>query len=202
MPHPTETVELVDRHFADLASLDFKSAAPEADVLAEFAGPLKRNRFSMVHTRLVTAANKTATLGAIGNRAGGIKLIELPEIAIAPRMARVRGSLSLSAGTATLTSGVVGVGSVIATGNVAVLNGTPTFMDIAVEKSFATIGAGATLPIDVVFGMGARTGVDGRSSGLDVHLNFAGIVGEATSNLVVAAGAIVDLFFDVAGVND
>lgn len=158
----------------------------------------QRERGGLAKIEITTTAAKTITLGAVGDRAGGVKLLDFGLMGIVPIMGRFRGDVSLSAGTATLANLVFGLGTVDATGDDnAVLTGTSTFIDLSGQRPGAAITpAGSTVAQDVMFGSpGTGQPVDGRAAAADLFLNAAGDVVTATTNLVIASGAVVELFF-------
>jgi hypothetical protein len=169
--------------------------AAETGVGASMQGLAESGGAGLNHLQLVTTAAKTITLGATGNRGGGVKLFEFDELGIVPVGARIRATVSLTAETATFGVGEYGLGTTVATGNIAVLSGTAGFQNLAKGTPGTAIGAAGAIDQDIIFGVGERTAVDGLDTGVSLHLNVAGAVGEATTNMTVAAGAIIDLWY-------
>lgn len=181
-------------HFiSKLNRLGLKRLASVTGTRVEVQGPTKTGNLGLVHLRIVTTADKTITLGATGNRSGGVKVAELPEIGVLPQAARIRGELTLTGATATASAGEVGLGSAAASAGAATLSGTSE--DLMEGVAGTAIEAAATVEIDVLSSGAHRPLLDKRDNGLDVHFNMATEVGVATTNATLKAGAIIDLWF-------
>jgi len=129
----------------------------------------------------ITQAVTTANLGF------GQQFLSFEKGLIQPLAARVEYDLA-SDGTATLASGEVGIGTVVASGAVNTL-ATATFEDF-MEGQAITALAAATPQTDEIFAGGVRTSpLDGLATAKDLFLNFAvdgGVGGDVTfSNIVV-----------------
>jgi len=130
--------------------------------------------------------------GAGTNKALGALLYTFPDGAHAHLVTKARVSAQVNGSTATDTP-VMGIGSVIASGSVAVLNGTATFMDYmtevampdcdGTEKKYGPLGATA----------GVLSGISLNDNGDEkkVHLNFADGWHASAGDELTATGTVV-----------
>lgn len=89
-------------------------------------------------TTVLTAGNNiTISVGGAGNLGVGTLVYTFPTINMAVTSARFRGSLTAAVTPA--ATPVIGLGSTIASGAVAVLNGTPAFHNIINESTSAAL---------------------------------------------------------------
>lgn len=191
--------------FADLL-LDLRRTGVNArtDVPAgTYASVVHQAKGGLVHTQITLLGDTTFTLGATGARAGGVKLLQFANpMGMIIVGAAGTGTFVLTAATATLTAGEVGLGTVVASGNVAVLGGTATFENIAegamslgAAAPLANVAAGATGSFRFNGGARPPVGDFGTTPTANaVFLNMASTVGVATSNVTFKAGCIFDIW--------
>lgn len=103
-------------------------------------------------------------------------------------------SLSLTAAGTAVAVAKVGLGSVIATGAVSVLNGTPTFMDRLTEQSVPTASTGGAVTVgvtNVTAGLATGIGLNVAASVKNVFLNTAATWNANNSGNLTATGTVV-----------
>ena len=106
----------------------------------------------------------------------GQAIYRLPSERVIPLAVKVELN-SVTGGTTTGPAGEVGIGPTVATGAVAVLNGTPGFENILTGQTLANHVAQTELASDVAASAGIVPGehpvIDGRAGDVDLHLNIA-----------------------------
>jgi hypothetical protein len=129
---------------------------------------------------------------AAGDKAYGKKIYTLPAGAQLVKASYMSVGLTTAGSTKTDTPDV-GIGSVIATGNVALLNGTATFEDYLTGQTAADVNGTATVAGPICATAGALTGIalNSAASAKTIHLNVAdgwnaGAVGALTATGTVA----------------
>lgn len=169
-----------------------------------YATVVHEAKSGVVHTVVTLTDDLTITLGAAGARAGGTKILQFAKpLGMVILATKVKGSLTPTAGTATFTAGEVGLGTTVASGNVAVLGGTAAFENIAhgaeslgAALALADTAAGATTSF--VITDGPRSGPVGdygtTPTSNCVYLNVATTVGVATSNVKIKAGTVIEIW--------
>lgn len=135
-----------------------------------------------IHIRIPDPYAIISNIGTGAALGGGVRLLDLPD-AFIPMAARITGLTSLSAATATLSSGEIGLGTVVASGLVSALNGTATFENILTGQALAAIGAGESIPRDVGAGPVAQVGTLGASTSIFLNAASAAL-GVATADLL------------------
>ena len=201
MPAKDPTIRLIHDTLRPVNKLDLLGGTANTSISYGAFSVSERQEAALVHLRFASTAAITVDLGTTtGNRTGSYKLADFPAFALQPLASRIKLTASLDAGTATYDMAEVGLGSVTATGNVAVLSGTATFEDIATGTAGSAITAGASVATDIVAAP-TTAGVifDGRSSSTDIFLNVAGALGVANADLVIASGMTVDVWGLVIG---
>lgn len=158
-----------------------------ADSIAE--GPF-------LHVYMLLTADLTlvsATGGAA--KAGGVQILDLGTGLLWPVKSRVKGSFKVT-GTGNSTAGEIGLGTVVATGAVAVLGGTPTFENI-LEGGVPALGNATAGGADVTFATGDlnRAEIGSVSTAPDVFVNAASTFAAGTGAFVLNAGTEIDLWF-------
>lgn len=97
------------------------------------------------HTSILTLASVAATIGDNASLGTGSLLYTFPAGEIIVDCAFISVGVNLTTGTPTTDTPEVGLGTVIATGAVAVLSGTSTFEDIITGTAAADIAGTATV---------------------------------------------------------
>jgi len=126
---------------------------------------------------------------AAANEAHGALLYTLP--AGAQVVTAMGFGIALQGGgTVDADTPVVGIGSVLANGAVAVLNGTATFMDYVTEQTAADCNGTTTNVGPIAATAGALTGIamNGPADAKTIHLNYAD--GWAGADTLLASGGV------------
>lgn len=127
-------------------------------------------RKTVITVPALTWATTTASLGI------GQAIYQFPEGFVLPVAARIVVNTTTGAGTST-TAGEVGLGTVVASGAVAVLSGTATFQDILDGKTLANQVASTALAQSVTAASGGTSGtqdvLDGSTTAKKIYLNHA-----------------------------
>lgn len=138
---------------------------------------------------VLTLTNVSYTVAAAANEAIGNLIYTFPAGAHIHEVMNMSVALQ-GGGTVDADTPVIGIGSVEATGAVAVLNGTATFMDYITEQTAADCGGTATTKMTAATA-GYGTGISLNESGdaKTVYLNIAD--GWAGADTVLASGTVV-----------
>ncbi len=152
----------------------------------------------VIHTKIVLTSDTVIISGAAAaaSKGGGTKLMDFPAGKLVPVASRVSGRLELSDAAMTTTAGEVGLGTVVATGAVAVLGGTATFEDILEGggPALGNITAGSVLSFAVYDDGRALVPASGVSGSLYLNAATAFATG-TTTNLLAKAGTEIEVYW-------
>jgi hypothetical protein len=139
MPSPIATSEIVKRNIAP-PNAGFPKTAPSISAVSwswDGVGGAIRGLCTF------NATTEVFDVGADNaNLADGIQIAALPAGVYLPIMSRVKGNLSSSLAAGENANGEIGLGTVVASGAVAVLGGTATFENWMDGQAIAAITAG------------------------------------------------------------
>jgi len=171
-----------------------------SDEIAEgVAGTLEHSaRFGMIRSSFkLTDTLVLVSQGSAAAKAGGAAIFTFPAVKIVPVAARIVGRLNLSAATATGTAGEIGLGSVVASGAVAVLGGTATFENILEGgvPALGNIAAGATIVAKTYDDFRAHLPTTANTFGGQLFVNAATTFAVAAADLRLLAGSEIDLWW-------
>lgn len=189
MPHATETKRLIsETKRGGVANTLPTGLAMTQDSFGLGGG------MSLVHVKLtVTAAFELFTGADNAAKGGGTKIYTVPAGKIVPIAAQTALVLSNSLALGEQTAGEIGIGSVVASGAVAVLNGTATFEDFMTGGTLGNLAAGGTVTANF---KGAGREPIGTSVAIDLFLNGATTFSdEAGAHDMVVDSGTIDLVF-------
>lgn len=200
MPSPTSTDHRIDRRIVDATASTLLATLPSGvngNVQFDAKG-------GSAHMRIQTTNSLTLiSAGTNAAKAGGIKIFDWPRGMLIPLGASIKGTLRLSTAAMSTTAGEIGLGSVVASGAVAVLGGTATFEDILEggQPALGNIAAAGTVTIGGTSGVVAddvRAFIDGRVTPVDMYLNAATtFANQPATDLTIDAGARIDVWFRI-----
>lgn len=146
---------------------------------------------SLVHLKLTVTEAFTLFTGADNAaKGGGTKIYDFPPGRIIPIAAQTNLVLSNSLGAGEQTAGELGLGSVVASGAVAILSGNALFENIMTAGTLGNLGAGLTIP--AAFVGAAREPIGDETTPVDLYLNAATTFSDeaAAHDMVVDSGTI------------
>jgi len=195
MPSEATTLNLIDRAPAKGLSLPFATPGSlKARWLWDSSGGALRG---LLH---FTGDEDLYSVGADGaNLADGIKILTLPAGAWTP--IRGRSYLTIKdSSTGAFAAGEIGVGTVQASGAVAVLGGTGTFKDWMVGQAIAPIPT-VTPTLQNLVGDATAGLTNVLSGSLDLYLNMAATFSAIGSahKAVIASGSQLEIWFHGIG---
>jgi len=138
-----------------------------------------------VHTTTLTAAAVALTIGDTAALADGALVYTFPAGVILVESAYISMGVTLTTGTPTTDTPDVGLGTVIATGAVATLDGTATFEDILTGQTAADIAGTATEAA------AAQSLLIPAASAHTVHFNIADTWANVDDTAATADGTII-----------
>lgn len=191
MPSPSATVETINR--VQLAGLSLPTRAPVLPIAwaHDTVGGALRSI-----GRFLEDVEAFSVGADAANLADGINILDLPAGFYQPRFGRFSGSLKNSLALGENAAGEIGVGTVIGSGAVATLGGTPTFEDWMDGQAIVAITAGATVAQNHA-GFGDANN-ESFGAALSLYLNIAaGFSDEASAHkIVVAKGSYIELHYN------
>lgn len=198
MPSPSETIRLV----SDIINTPGKTSS-NSIVLAN-AGTdqyASNGELSMIHTRIELGADLTL-VSAVDNAAkgGGAELFTFPAGYVTIHNARIEGSIGTSIADLTSTAGEIGLGTVVASGAVAVLGGTATFENILEGGRPNLDNVVADTDLDVKAGGTIRTSSIGTfAAAVSCFLNIASTWGNVAvaGDVVARKGMVIDIYWSI-----
>lgn len=165
------------------------SVADQSEVGRLETLPLKRVEID------VDSYSQAITNGAF---AFGRKIFDFQAGLIVPVAAALDITIDGSAGL-TATAGEIGLGTVVASGSVAVLSGTATFEDVALAGTMANLADGVD-GVEVHNIGGVRAPLNGQTTAKDLYLNIAStwVSSSDTANI---SGTVNLWYFDATDVD-
>jgi len=137
------------------------------------------------HITRLTLSSLALTIGDTAALADGVLIYTFPAGALIVDAAYMNVGVSLTTGTPTTDAPDVGLGSVIATGAVSVLSGTPTFEDILTGQTATDVAGTKTLAM-------VKTAlVIPAASAHTVHFNIADTWANVDDTAATASGTVV-----------
>jgi len=125
----------------------------------------------------------------------GQKIWDFQQAEVAIIGARVNCTVSTPTGLSS-TAGEIGLGSVVASGAVAVLGGTGTFEDIMTGHTVSNLVAGTPNTETHVAGIIAGS-LDGTATAKDVFLNYASTWNQTAAESVTISGTVEIFYVDL-----
>ncbi len=136
---------------------------------------------------VLTLAGVLPTITGGGAQAVGLKVFTFPSGTTRVKCTRMNVAITQSDGNINADQPEVGIGSVIATGSVSVLNGTTEFDDYVVEQTAANCTGTATEKAEDTVGAGLKLNEAGVKT---VHFNAADIWAASGDAAAIVSGEI------------
>jgi hypothetical protein len=144
----------------------------------------------IMHTTIITMSSVAYTIGDTAALADGALIYTLPAGALMVTSSYFSVGLTLTTGTPTTDTPEFGLGTVIATGVVATLDGTATFEDIHTGVASADV-AGTALVSALGPTVNAGAFIIPAASAHTVHFNIADTWANVTDTAATASGTVV-----------
>lgn len=193
MPSPGTTIDTI-RHELAKPGVGVARELPAGLAMTQDVTGLG-NKTSMVHVRLTVTAPFTLFTGADNAaKGGGTKIYDFPPGLVVPMAAKTALVLSNDLPAGEQTAGELGLGSVVATGAVAVLSGTATFENFLTGGTLGNLTAGNTITANFV-GTSREPIGDGVTP-VDLYLNAATTFSdEASAHSMVVDSGTIDIWY-------
>lgn len=193
MPSPSATVDLVKNTLASRGQ-GSANTLPTGLAMTQTVNSLA-GKLSLVHVRFTVTEAFTLFTGADNaSKGGGTKIYDFPAGRVIPLAAQTALVLSNSLPLGEQTAGELGLGSVVATGAVAVLSGTATFENFMTGGTLGNLAAGATITAN--FKGTGREPIGDDTTPTDLYLNAAtAFSDEASAHSMVVDSGTIDIWY-------
>lgn len=189
MPSPSATVDLIKSTLEARGAAASNTLPTGLAMTQEITG--LGGKTNLVHVKFTVTEAFTLFTGAdAAAKGGGTKIYDFPAGRVIPLAAQTALVLSNSLALGEQTAGELGLGSVVASGAVAVLSGTATFENFMTGGTLGNLAAGGTITAN--FKGTAREPIGDDTTPTDLYLNAATTFSDeaAAHDMVVDSGTI------------